>query len=180
MIDRDAFTALFDSFRQAAFRYEGLPAYLSDDEVDDLKAWRAGHPQQVRSVRNSQWMRRMAATTAAGKRWSRVRAVDQPLPDYLRFEASGYIESQAVGEEILMVDREHAPARTQDFWLFDGGTPDAVAAVMNYSDAGEWLGVEIVRDADMLTDLQETRLRLVAMATPLNAWLAKEQMSPLA
>lgn len=167
-----SFDALFDEFRQTAFRYEGLPAYLVDEEAPRIQAWRDHRPRPERSVRTSDWLRRIAATTVVhGKRWERVRAVDWPLPEYLRYELAGYVENQAAGDRTLLVDRDQASVG-RDFWLFDGGTPMARAAMLNYDAAGRFLGYELVTDRDALADLETTRQRLLAAGTPLNEWLA--------
>ena len=165
------FDALFDQFQHTAFRYEGLPEYRVDEEVPRIQAWREHRARPERSVRTSDWLRRIAVTTAQGKQWSRVRAVDWPLPEYLRYVLAGYLENQAVGDRTLLVDRVHASAG-RDFWLFDGGTDHAVAALMNYDHDGRFLGFELVTDRDALADLEETRHRLLEHAVPLNEWLA--------
>lgn len=167
------FDALFDEFQHSAFRYEGREVYnVGGAEADRIQAWREHKPRPERSVRTSPWLRRIAITTAAGKEWSRVRAVDEPLPEYLRYELSGYVESQAAGDRVLLVNRENA-SHGRDFWLFDGGTSTARAALMNYTETGEFLGFEAVTDRDALADLEATRQRLLAAATPLNVWLAR-------
>jgi hypothetical protein len=175
--------ALFDDFRETAFRYEGLPAYSVPDEVERIQAWREHRPRPERSVRTNDWLRRIAVTTAQGKRWSRVRAVDWPLPEYLRYELTGYGENQAVGDETLMVDREHAGDvgdGLPDFWLFDAGTGWARAALLHYTDEGAFLGVDMVTDPGALASLEVARRRLVEHAVPLNEWLATQQGSRVA
>jgi hypothetical protein len=89
-------------------------------------------------VRTNPWLARIAATTIAGKSWSRVRLVRHPLT-----------ESQAVGEQIRIVDLDaHAEMGRlgPDFWLFDAGESDAFAIVMRYDAAGSVLGYERTTD----------------------------------
>lgn len=164
---------LFDSFRHSAFRYEGQPAYDVPDEVERIQAWREHRPRPERSVRTNDWLRRIAVTTAQDKEWSRVRAVDWPLPEYLRYELNGYVENQAAGDRTLLLDRDQAlPREHADFWLFDGGTEHAQAGVMRYDGAGRFLGVDMVEEASHLLLLEGERQRMIAAATPLNHWLA--------
>lgn len=106
--------ALFDEFGRTAFRYEGLPAYLVAEEAERIQAWREHRARPERSVRTSDWLRRIPVTTAQGKQWARVRAVDRPPPEYLRYEVNGYVENQAVGDRTSLIDREHA-ADVRDF-----------------------------------------------------------------
>lgn len=172
------FDALFDQFEHTAFRYEGRQSYdVGGAEAERIQAWREHQPRPERSVRTSPWLRRIAVTTAAGKDWRRVRAVDWPLPEYLRYELGGYVESQAAGDQILMVERPAAPANAPDFWLFDGGTPQARAAVMDYSDDGAFEGFRLVTHPAELTLLEEIRVGLMARAIPLNVFLASLESS---
>lgn len=161
---------LFDTFRHTACRYEGLPAYTVDEEIESIRAWREHRPREERSVRTDDWLRRIAVTTAQGKRWSRVRAVDHPLPDYLRWELTGYVENQAAGEETLLVDRVQA-FRGQDFWLFDAGTPTMAGALMHYDQKGAFHRLELVEDPDVLAELDRARRAMLTSAVPLNVWL---------
>jgi hypothetical protein len=171
-----SFDALFDRFRHTAFRYEGLPAYLVDEEAPRIQAWREHRARPERSVRTSDWLRRIAVTTAQGKEWTRVRAVDWPLPEYLRYELAGYVENQAAGDRTFLVDREHASIG-RDFWMFDGGTDQAVAALMNYDGAGRFQEFELVTDTATLADLEATRVQLLEHAVALNEWLARLETS---
>lgn len=167
-----SFDALFDTFRHTAFRYEGLPAYNVPDEVERIQAWREHRPRPERSVRTSPWLRRIAVTTAQDKEWSRVRAVDWPLPEYLRYELAGYVENQTAGDATSLVSRDQA-SHGRDFWLFDGGTEHARAAMLNYTDDGGFVGYDLITDTDALADLEATRQRLLAVSVPLNVWLAE-------
>lgn len=169
-----SFDALFDEFRRTAFRYEGLPTYSIPTEQPRIQAWREHRARPERSVRTSDWLRRIAVTTAQGKEWTRVRAVDRPLPEYLRFELTAYVENQAVGDRTLLLDRD-ATSADRDFWLFDGGSEDARAALMTYSPEGGFLGYELVDDREALADLERTRQRLVDAAMPLNEWLVGQE-----
>jgi hypothetical protein len=76
-------------------------------------------PRPERSVRTSPWLRRIAVTTVAGKRWQRVHIVEHLLSEYLCYEIEGYVES-ATGEEISIADRAAHPDLARlgpDFWL---------------------------------------------------------------
>lgn len=174
----NSFDALFDQFEHTAFRYEGRQFYdVGGAEAERIQAWREHQPRPERSVRTSPWLRRIALTTAAGKDWRRVRAVDWPLPEYLRYELGGYVESQASGDQILMVERIAAPLNTPDFWLFDAGTPHARAAVMDYSEEGAFEGFRSVTQPAELALLHEIQVGLLERATPLNVFLASLESS---
>jgi hypothetical protein len=166
------FDALFDAARSTIFRLEQLPAYaVGGAEEDRIRAFREGRPRPERSVRTSAWMARIAVTTVAGKSWSRVRVVDQPLTEYERYELESYRESQAVGESISIVLRSTVEAEGPDFWLFDGGTEHARAVLMHYTDDGRLDRRELVEDAELLATLQARREAASATAMPLNEFL---------
>lgn len=147
----ERFDALFDTFHATAVRLETLPAYdVAGYEGSRLAAFLAGAALPVRSVRTDPWLARIARTSTAGKVWQRVRVVDEPLTDYERFELAVYPETQAVGEEIVVVARPDVEVDGPDFWLLDAGTPDAHDVLMRYNERGEWRGAELTRDQDVL------------------------------
>jgi hypothetical protein len=98
--------------------------YSVSAEDARMRAFREGTPQPERSVRTSPRLRRIALTTAAGKSWSRVHIIQEPLSEYLRYELIGYVESMVVGEEIRLAYPPQGQSLI-DFWLFDAGTPGA-------------------------------------------------------
>lgn len=170
------FDALFDRFRATVVRLESLPAYsVGGAEADRIDAWRRGEPRPERSVRTSPWLARIAVTTAtAGKTWGRVRVLDDPPTDYQRYQLSSYVESQAAGEAVTVVERGDVGFELgPDFWLFDAGTDDAYAAVMNYDADGRWMGVDLVTDAGRVAEMHDRYRRVADLAVPLNTYLAR-------
>lgn len=167
---------LFDSFTQTAFRYESLPAYdVGGEEADRLRAWRLAEPRPERSVRTSAWLARIASTTVAGKSWTRVSVLDDPLTDYQRFSLLAYVESQAAGDQMLVIQRRDVPPRARDlpdFWLFDHDTPAAQGALMSYTANGSFTGIELVSDDARVNRLTAARAELIERARPLNVFLA--------
>jgi hypothetical protein len=170
-----SFDALFDSFERTVFRLEALPVYdVGGADAERFTAFREGRPLPVRSVRTNPWLARIAVSTVTGgKAWSRVRVVDSPLSDYQRYQLEAYRESQAAGEEILLAARSAVGELGPDFWLFDGGTPAARAALMHYTRDGKFQGFDLIEDRDELAKLQQVRTKAVAHAVPLNAFLAE-------
>lgn len=163
------FDRLFDRFTATCVRLEALPVYDVDtDEVHDLKAWRDGTARPLRSILTDPWLARLAASTAGGKRWSRVRVVSEPPTDYERWELTALAESQTVGEEVLVAHRADTGQVEEDFWLFDYGLPSAQLVAMHYDTAGRWQGAELVDDP-VLVEKAADRLRAVRkVAVPLN------------
>lgn len=137
MVDANDFSTLFGGFHHRVVRFEALATYsIGGAEAERVQASREGRPRPERSVRTSPWLARIAASTVAGKSWSRIRVVDEPLTEYQRYQLTGYIESQAVGERISLVLRSAMEDHAPDFWLFDEGSPGAHAVLMHYYDDG--------------------------------------------
>lgn len=165
---------LFDSFAATAVRVEALPVYaVGGAEAERIAAWREHRPRPERSVRTNAYLRRIAVTTAQNKRWTRLRVLDTPLTWYEEYQLAGYIESQAAGEEILIVDRG-AGEPPADFWLFDAGLPDVRAAAMSYAGDGSFLGVTMF-DGVRAEPFEATARALTTAAVPLNTWLAARE-----
>lgn len=171
LLDPVAFGKVFDAARHSVFRWEGFQTYAVADDDDELVAFRTGAPRPERSVRTSPWLRRIAVQTARGVSWSRLRVIAYPLTEYTRFELLAFVESQAAGEQIRLI--ESAPGGAGDFWLIDGGTEHAVAVVMHYDDAGHLLGREQTTDPGMIDTLTRSERQGWAAGTPLNVWLAE-------
>jgi hypothetical protein len=154
----DEFNAAFDEFRVSAFRLECLQTYAVSAEDARLRAFREGLPRPERSVRTNPWLARIAATTIAGKAWSRVRLVRHPLTEYSRYELIGFTESQAVGDQTRIADLGAHPelgSLGPDFWLFDADEPDAFAIIMRYDAAGSVLGYERTTDVGWCRDQRD-------------------------
>lgn len=106
----------FQNFQSSAFRLETLPAYDVPDEVDELEPYRAGRPLSERSVRTTPWLAQMAATTGQGKEWQRLRLIGAEPTLYEAWEVDRYVESQACGEQVRLLDRaEHPDLVGRDF-----------------------------------------------------------------
>jgi hypothetical protein len=170
----ETFDSLFDAFTYTAYRWEGLPAYAVSVEDASLRAFVDGTPRPERSVRTSPWMARIAVSTANGKQWSRTRIVDQPLTEYQRYQLMSYVESQAVGEQIALVDRADLAVDGPDFWLFDADTEHAHAVLLHYTPAGALDRFESVHDPAALTGLRGRMSAARGASHPLNEFLAHQ------
>lgn len=170
LLDTSEFGAIFDAARHSVFRLESHQTYSIPADDEELIAFRTGAPRPERSVRTSPWLARIARqTVTCGIAWSRVRVVEFPLTEYTRFELVAYVESQAAGEEIRLLE---APRWSDDFWLIDRGTDHAVGVWMRYDEDGHLLGRECVDDVEQLATMDEARLRAWEGSRPLNVWSA--------
>lgn len=171
----EAFDALFDAFRHSVTRLETLPAYaVGGAEAERLAAFHDGRPRPLRTVVTDPWLARIARTSPGpdGKRWERVRVVDDPLTGYQRYQMASYRESQACGEQVSIARRRDVDIAGRDFWLFDAGTPHGFAVLMAYDEEGRWLGADRVDDPDVVADLAVELDAAAKYAMPLNVFLA--------
>jgi len=165
----------FEVFMVSAFRLETLRAYAAPGEEDRLRAFRLGRPLPERPARTSRWLRRIAATTATGKSWHRVRVLDRPLSEYECYRLLGYRESAEAGEVIRIADRSSCPALAplaRDFWLFDADAARPFAALMNYDHAGEYLGAAVTTEPAVIMACVTARNLAQQYSVPLGAYLA--------
>lgn len=141
------FGRLFTDFRHTAYRLETLQVYDVAYEQESYAAWLAGDPDALRSLKGA-WAVTVAQATAAGKRFQRVHVVEEPLTDYLRYEIEGYRYNVEAGEDVrvIPVQRGQWPRELphRDYWLFDS----AELWVMEYDEAGRFLGAVHVEDAE--------------------------------
>lgn len=177
------FDQLFQRFADSptstsVFRWEARQYYAIPHDEPSLVAFRESAPRPERSVRTSPWLARIATSTAAaGKTWRRVRRVSEPLSEYVRWELLAYVESQAAGEQILIVDSAAIAAyELPDYWLFDGTDQgDQYAIVMHYDEHGSPVEFEFDDNPGTLEPLRQIADDLRGHAAPLNAWLAARQ-----
>lgn len=169
----ESFGTQFDQFEEVVVRLETLPSYsVGGAEEERIQAWRDGRPRPVRSVRTSVWLARIATTTVMeAKSWRRVRIVDEPPTEYQRYQMQGYRESQAAGEQVLIVPRGRVSDDGPDFWLFDG--VEGYALVMHYDTDGRWLGAERTDEPARLRGLAGRVERVEKHAMTLNEYLAE-------
>lgn len=151
----DVLDDCFAGFRLNAIRLECLPAYLGRGEAESIAAWRARRPQPERSVRTDGYLREVAEDVLAGRQRQRVRIVDEPLSDYVRWELERYGESQTVGEEIRVAVRAGGSqaaaedlAGAVDGWAFDLGDPDERVVLMYYEPDGSFGSAHLATAVD--------------------------------
>jgi hypothetical protein len=165
----------FATFTASAWRLETLPQYLVDVEADRFAAFRAGRPLPPWPAASVEWFAGIADQVAAGKRWGRVRVVDQPLSDYTRFELECYADNVQAGEDVRIAERADHPELAdlrEDFWLFDAEGPRPVVLLMRYDAEGHWLGYWRTEDLDVIGECRRRRDIAIAASVPLAAYLA--------
>ena len=148
---------------------------MAPGEQDRLRAFRLGLPLPERPAPASRWLARVAAATAAGKSWHRVRVLDRPLSEDECSRLLGYRESAEAGEVIRIAERSACPALAplaRDFWLFDADAARPFAALMNYDHAGEYLGAAVTSEPAVIMACVTARNLAQQYSVPLGAYLA--------
>ncbi|MCM4078288.1 DUF6879 family protein [Paractinoplanes hotanensis] len=142
----DELQRMLSKVKRTVFRLETLNSYSAPGEAEMLRTFNDGHPLPPRSPDTDPWLRMVADSVQAGRRWSRVHVLDRPLSDYLRFELLGYQGNVLAGEDVRIADRADGPEALgvlrNDFWLLD----DEVAVVMEYDGDGRRLSMESISD----------------------------------
>ncbi|MFD9064171.1 DUF6879 family protein [Kitasatospora purpeofusca] len=134
---------LFAEFEHTAFRLETRRGYASDRAGARFQAFLKGvTPEYEPDV---SWNVGVRAAVAAGRRFERVRVVDDPPTDGQRFLLASGLGNVTAGEDIRNLWRADADQLILpgfDFWLFDSRT----LARFHFDDDDRTLGVELITD----------------------------------
>lgn len=177
----------FGEFSVSAQRLETLPAYSVSEEAEQIRAWRAGRARPERSIRNDDYLRSVAADVLDGRERSRIRVVDLPLSDYVRWEFDGYTENAAAGEQVRIAVRSGGSPEAQkaleavswDFWLFDFGTEDEQAVLLEYGQDGKFVDAHLATQVD-LAHCHRVWQAAWQHSVPLNEYRARRKTSSAA
>jgi hypothetical protein len=95
------------------------------------------------------WLGMIRGATAAGRRFSRVRVVSVPLPDYSRVGLYCSEYTNAAGEDIRYLARHDAAGLpNHDYWLFDSRK----LVRMHFDDEENFVGGEIIEDPVVIVE----------------------------
>ncbi|MFF1687189.1 DUF6879 family protein [Streptomyces sp. NPDC058254] len=142
---------LFREFRHTAWRLETRGGYASDRKSPKWAAWVAG---EGIAEAGGPWHDNVREQTARGKRFERVRIVDEPATEGQQFLLASGLGNVASGEDIRNLTRAQAEELRLpdcDFWLFDSKTLVRFA----FDDEDTTLGVYVTEDpAEVLAACQ--------------------------
>lgn len=140
-ISFEDFDGMFTTLRHSAWRLESRRRYASDEHTDTWRQFAAGQP--VTWDLNDAWCVERREQAALGKRFERVRIVDEPATPGQLYLLDNARRNAAVGEDIRILARARAEElrlAEEDFWLFDS----RVVAVLRFDDDDQMTGVELV------------------------------------
>ncbi|MFE6775364.1 DUF6879 family protein [Streptomyces sp. NPDC057702] len=143
---------LFSEFQHTAWRLETRRGYAVDRASAKWQRWAAG--EDVSTDPDNAWRLNVRKQVAAGKRFERVRIVDEPITEGQRFLAATAPGNIAAGEDIRTLTRtqdQHLRLPDYDFWLFDS----RLVARFAFDDENTTLGVYLTEDpAEVVTACQ--------------------------
>ncbi|MFJ8668112.1 DUF6879 family protein [Streptomyces sp. NPDC093600] len=162
-IDDATFGTYFEEFENTAWRLETRRGYASDRRSPNWARWEAG--DDVSHGRPTAWGENVQVQTTAGKRFERVRLVDNPPTAGQRFLLARAPNNLASGEDIRNMwraDAERLGLPAVDFWLFDHRR----ALVLHFDDDDEYLGSELVEDPVQIAEFRQIRAAAWPQAIP--------------
>ncbi|MFF2328342.1 MULTISPECIES: DUF6879 family protein [unclassified Streptomyces] len=137
----DVFAGMFAKLKHSAWRLETRRRYASDEETDTYRQFLA--EGRVDWDLDDPWCTGRRDQSALGKRFERVRILDEPPTPGQRYLLDNARRNTAVGENILVLARSRADELhlpQEDFWIFDS----RVVALLHHNDADEMTGVELI------------------------------------
>lgn len=141
MIGFDEFGGMFTTLKHSAWRLETRRRYAEDEDTDTYQQFAAGEP--VTWDLNDPWCTNRREQTALGKRFERVRILDEPATEGQRYLLDNARRNTAVGEDIRVLTRSKADVLglpRADFWLFDS----RVVALLHFDEDDALTGVELI------------------------------------
>ncbi|MFF9406154.1 DUF6879 family protein [Streptomyces anandii] len=144
IIGLDEFDRLFTQFEHTAWRLETRRRYASDELTDTYAQFTRGEPVNWEGV-DAEWCAERREQTGLGKRFERVRIVDDPPTAGQLYLLNNARRNSAVGEKIHNLWRENADRLSlpdEDFWIFDS----RLVALLNFDDADNLVNVELITE----------------------------------
>lgn len=173
-VEVEVLPVLKEQAQGEVFRLEYRRFYDVEADRREFEKWKRGEKTAADDPNNSYWVE-LRALRERGVRSRRVRVVDFPISDYLRYEIDFYRGSEVNGEEVLLVERAptidcmQSTVVTQDFWLFD----DRVALLWKYDKHGRRAGQEEATDDSSVGPYRNLRECLLRRALPMDEFIAR-------
>ncbi|MFE7269844.1 DUF6879 family protein [Streptomyces sp. NPDC057623] len=147
-----AISHLFSDFKHTAWRLETRRGYASDRNSPKWPRFLAG--EDIARGPDNAWRDNVRAQTTQGKRFERVRLVDDPPTQGQEFLLASAPSNISAGEDIRYLTRTQSQGLRlpeYDFWLFDS----KVLARFAFDDEDTTLGVYVSQDpAEVLAACQ--------------------------
>ncbi|MER5467207.1 DUF6879 family protein [Streptomyces sp. NPDC002685] len=142
-ISFEDFGGMFAKLKHSAWRLETRRRYASDEATDTYAQFLS--EGRVDWDLDDPWCANRREQSALGKRFERVRILDEPPTEGQRYLLDNARRNTAVGEDIRVLTRPRAEELNlprEDFWIFDS----RVVALLHHDDADNMTGVELITD----------------------------------
>lgn len=156
------------------FRLENHRVYNVEGDRELYERFLSGESVAVDDP-DSPYLSKLARSRERGILRRRVRTVDFPIHDYLRYEIESYKLSNKYGEDVLFAERAivvdcmQSTVVTNDYWLFD----DKIVLLFHYTKDGRWLGEELVETESAVQPYLLLKQCLLEHALPMDTFLSE-------
>ncbi|MET9181664.1 DUF6879 family protein [Kitasatospora aureofaciens] len=143
LIGLDEFDDLFTTFQHTTYRLETRRRYRSDEQSETYRQFTAG--QAPDWDLETPWCRSRREQSALGKRFERVRIMDNPPTPGQRYLLNNSERNGMVGEDIRYLwraDAERLGLPEEDAWLFDS----RFIALLHFDSDDDLIHVELITD----------------------------------
>ncbi len=163
MITFEDFDRLFTQFEHTAWRLETRRRYASDEITPTYAQFASGEPVDW-SGADTAWCRERQQQTALGKRFERVRIVDQPPTPGQLYLLDNAKRNSSVGEVIRCLwrrDADRLRLLAEDFWIFDS----RLVALLHF-ESDDLTGVELITEPAAVNRYAQVRDAAMHDAVP--------------
>lgn len=171
IISLDEFDRLFTQFQHTAWRLESRRRYASDELTDTYAQFTRGEPVNWEG-KDAEWCAERREQAALGKRFERVRIVDNPPTPGQLYLLDNARRNSSVGEEIHSLwraDAERLQLPEEDFWLFDS----RLVARLDFDDADNLVDVELITQPVEVNRYAQVRDAAMHYAVPYEEFAAR-------
>ncbi|MEV0123137.1 DUF6879 family protein [Streptomyces sp. NPDC050703] len=163
MIGLKEFPKLFTTLKHTAWRLESRRRYASDELTPTYAQFLRGEPVSWDGV-DAEWCANRREQTALGKRFERVRIVDDPPTPGQLYLLNNARRNSAVGEDIRCLwrrDAERLHLPEEDFWIIDS----RLVALLHF-EGDDLTGVELITEPARVNSYAQIRDAAMHHAIP--------------
>lgn len=166
----DQWRELFTGCRHSASHLEMRDIYAVEGEEEQVAVFQATGSLDLaekaqHDPERSWFLDLVRGCKARGVRLRRARIISEPVTSYIRYEYAGTPQNILAGEEVRWLPRTKAARLAlpgADFWLFD----QDVVVFNHFTGDGDWLGNELIADAEAAKMCSGAFEAVWALATP--------------
>lgn len=171
IIGLDEFDGLFTKFEHVTWRLETRRRYASDEATETYAQFTRGEPVNWEGA-DAEWCAERREQVALGKRFERVRIVDDPAAPGQRYLLDNARRNSALGEDIRILrrsDAERLRLPEEDFWILDSRT----VALLNFDEDDDFVDVELITEPAAVNRYVQVRDAASHYAVPYEVFEAK-------